>query len=189
MNEWEKQRRQAEVYKESYPPGTRIVLESMEDDPRPIASGTRGTVSSVDSLGTIHCEFDDGRYLGVIPEKDKFRKLTEEELAEEAELKKIVDFGDGCKIRLPDEPIDCSRVGYFDELEEECWSLVKAYCKQLGIELRPIDEDEAPISFDIAKGIQDKIIEEFENAGVKFKFSEQSEEINTETDTEFVQKL
>lgn len=54
MNEWEKQRRQAEVYKESYPPGTRIVLESMEDDPRPIASGTRGTVSSVDSLGTIH---------------------------------------------------------------------------------------------------------------------------------------
>lgn len=189
MNEWERQRKKAEFYKESYPPGTRILLERMGNDPCPVPEGTRGTVVSVDSLGTIHCNFDDGRFLGIVPEADEFRKLTAEELAEEAELAKIVDFGDECKIRIPDDPVDCSRLGYFDELEEECWNLVKAYAKQFGIEIQPIDEDGAAISFDIAKGIQDKIIGEFENAGVKFKFEEQSEEINTGTDNAFVQKL
>lgn len=189
MNEWEKQRKKAEVYKDLYPPGTRILLESMGSDPRPVPDGMRGTVSAVDSLGTLHCAFDDGRCLGIIPEEDEFRKLTEEELAEEAELAKIVGFGDECKIRLPDEPVDCSRLGYFDELEDECWNLVKAYAKQFGIEIHPADEDGAAISFDIAKGIQDKIIEEFENAGVKFKFEEQSEEMTTEANTTLLQKL
>ena len=31
MNEWERLRRQAQRYKESYPPGTRVMLLSMED--------------------------------------------------------------------------------------------------------------------------------------------------------------
>ena len=44
MNEWERQKRKAEYLKKVYPPGTRIVLNSMGDDPRPIESGTRGTV-------------------------------------------------------------------------------------------------------------------------------------------------
>ena len=48
MNEWERQRRKAEYLKKAYPPGTRIVLNSMGDDPRPIQSGMRGTVEVVD---------------------------------------------------------------------------------------------------------------------------------------------
>lgn len=32
---------------------------------------------------TLHCAFDNGRQLGLIPDEDSFRKLTEEELAEE----------------------------------------------------------------------------------------------------------
>ena len=32
---------------------------------------------------TLHCAFDNGRQLGLIPGEDSFRKLTEEELAEE----------------------------------------------------------------------------------------------------------
>ena len=44
MNEWERQKRKAEYLKKVYPPGTRIVLNSMGNDPRPIESGTRGTV-------------------------------------------------------------------------------------------------------------------------------------------------
>ena len=69
--------------KRSYPPGTRIVLLSMGDDPRPIDDGTRGTVRVVDDIGTLHCAFDNGRSLGVVPGEDSFRKLTDEELAEE----------------------------------------------------------------------------------------------------------
>lgn len=175
MNEWERKRRKAESYKESYPPGTRILLQRMGNDPCPVQDGTRGTVLTVDSLGTIHCEFDDGRCLGIIPEEDKFRKLTDKELAEETKQKRVVSFGDECEIEIPNEPIDCSSLGYFDELEDECWNLVKAYARQFGIEIKSTDEDQAPISFDIAKGIQDKIIEEFEQAGVQFKFAQTEE--------------
>ena len=83
MNEWERQRNRAEYLKKEYPPGTRIVLNSMGDDPRPIESGTRGTVEAVDDIGTVHCEFDSGRSLGLIEGEDDFRTLTAQELAEE----------------------------------------------------------------------------------------------------------
>lgn len=86
MNEWERLSRQAERYKEDYPPGTRIVLLCMENDPNPVESGTRGTVKYVDDIGTLHCHFDNGRSLGVVPDEDLFRKLKDEELAEEQEV-------------------------------------------------------------------------------------------------------
>ena len=43
----------------------------------------RGTVMFVDDMSTVHCKFDNGRQLGIIPGEDSFRKLTDEELAEE----------------------------------------------------------------------------------------------------------
>lgn len=86
MNEWERLSRQAERYKEDYPPGTRIMLLRMENDPNPVESGTRGTVKHVDDIGTLHCRFDNGRNLGVVPGEDSFRKLTDEELAEERSM-------------------------------------------------------------------------------------------------------
>lgn len=55
----------------------------MGDDPRPVENGTRGTVRIVDDMGTVHCDFDNGRRLGLIPGEDSFRKLTDAELAEE----------------------------------------------------------------------------------------------------------
>lgn len=83
MNEWERQRNRAEYLKKAYPSGTRIVLNSMGNDPRPIESGTRGTVAVVDDIGTVHCNFDNGRRLGLIEGEDDFRTLTAQELAEE----------------------------------------------------------------------------------------------------------
>ena len=53
MNEWDRLHSQAERYKMSYPPGTRIMLLSMGDDPRPIAENTRGTVDFVDDIGYL----------------------------------------------------------------------------------------------------------------------------------------
>lgn len=93
MNEWERNRRMAERYKESYPPGTRIMLLQMGDDPRPVEPNTRGTVRIVDDMGTLHCDFDNGRQLGIVPGEDSFRKLTEQELAEEQEMSEAQDFG------------------------------------------------------------------------------------------------
>ncbi len=67
-----------EFYKENYPAGTRIQLDLMGgDDPRPVPGGTKGTVISVDDMGTVHCKFDNGRCLGICPEVDSFHKISE----------------------------------------------------------------------------------------------------------------
>jgi hypothetical protein len=63
--------------KDTYPPGTRIELDFMGDDPRPIAPGTKGTVRIVDDMGTVHCDFDNGRRLGLIPGEDSFHTISE----------------------------------------------------------------------------------------------------------------
>ena len=60
--------------RERFPAGTRIELVQMGDDPRPIPPGTKGTVVAVDDMGTVHCRFDNGRRLGLIPGEDVFRK-------------------------------------------------------------------------------------------------------------------
>lgn len=65
-----------ESIKRRYKPGTRIVLERMGDDPRPISPGTKGTVVEVDDMGTVHCSFDNGRRLGVIPGEDSFHIIN-----------------------------------------------------------------------------------------------------------------
>ena len=80
--------------KERYPKGTRICLDTMENDPYPIPPGTKGTVEFVDDMGTVFCKFDNGRSLGMIPGEDSFHKIHEEaqteefseELAEEPEM-------------------------------------------------------------------------------------------------------
>ena len=83
MNEWERLRRQAQRYKESYPSGTRVMLLSMEDPWAPVPSGTRGTVELVDDIGQIQMKWDNGRSLAIVPGEDSFRKLTDAELQEE----------------------------------------------------------------------------------------------------------
>ena len=64
-----------ELYKSLYPKGTRVVVISMGADPRPIESGTKGTVDYVDDIGTVHCTFDNGRQLGLVPSTDVFRRV------------------------------------------------------------------------------------------------------------------
>ncbi|SDB40928.1 hypothetical protein SAMN02910317_02049 [Ruminococcaceae bacterium FB2012] len=76
---------QIERLKEQYPLGTRIELHFMPDDPRPIKPGTCGTVRFVDDIGTLHCEFDDGRMLGVIWGVDSFSVIEQEEAPAESE--------------------------------------------------------------------------------------------------------
>lgn len=65
--------------KEQYPSGTRIQLDWMGDDPRPIAPGTKGTVRVVDDCGTVHVNFDNGRRLGLIAGEDAFHAIAGEE--------------------------------------------------------------------------------------------------------------
>lgn len=79
-------RGRVEFYKEHYPRGTRVQLDQMGDDPRPVPAGTKGTVVTVDDIGTLHVEFDNGRSLGSCPEVDSFHKISEQTEVQEPEM-------------------------------------------------------------------------------------------------------
>ena len=61
--------------KADYPPGTRIMLDHMEDPYCPVPDGSDGTVFFVDDIGTVHVDFDNGRSLGICPDVDRFHKI------------------------------------------------------------------------------------------------------------------
>lgn len=91
-------------------------------------------------------------------------------LYQEGDFEFTVPMGDEHEIKHSNETVDCSRLGFFDEMEESCWDLFKSYCELLGVELVPDNDDEDAVSFDIAKGIQGHIIDLFLKAGVKLNF-------------------
>ena len=84
-----------EMLRQRYPEGTRICLDHMEDL-CPVESGTCGTVRFVDDANTLHCKFDNGRTLGVIPDVDKFHKIEQEQaMADEQEKSEEITETEG----------------------------------------------------------------------------------------------
>lgn len=67
-----------QALKEQYPKGTRVELIHM-DDPynTKLVPGCKGTVISVDSVGTIHVVWDCGSGLGVAYGADECREIAE----------------------------------------------------------------------------------------------------------------
>ncbi len=173
MSIYDDNHRMALQYRKSHPPGTRIELLSTSETMQPVPIGTRGTIHHIDDQCNIHMLWDNGRTLSVIPGEDSFRKLTAEELAVE-QNGTLAKLGDDCRIIVPNDTVDCSRLGYFDELEEKCWQLVKDYCDTLGIKMLA-EDGEIPHSFDISKEIQDYILGKLQESGVEFDFDGQSE--------------
>ena len=92
MNRFEAERRFAQRMKENYPPGTRIMLLNMDDPYAPVPEGPKGTVVHVDDAAQIHMKCDNGRTLALVPGEDSFRRLTDQELAEEQQMDESQDF-------------------------------------------------------------------------------------------------
>lgn len=75
-------------------------------------------------------------------------------------------FGDLNELELPKEPVvfDSDMDRSLDELEVDCWKLIKSYVAAFDCKL--IDEDS--ISFDLVKQLQNYIIQMFVSAGIRF---------------------
>lgn len=56
--------------------GDRVRLIEMMAEPDPIPPGTLGTVWMIDALGTVHVSWDNGRELGLVPERDRYELVT-----------------------------------------------------------------------------------------------------------------
>ena len=64
MNEYQRLRAKAEILKEQYPVGTRIMLKQMDDIQAP-PFATLGTVQGVDAMANILVQWDTGSTLSV----------------------------------------------------------------------------------------------------------------------------
>lgn len=58
--------------RKKYPPGTKVELIEMTGEPQ-MLSGLKGEVRFVDDIGQIHCAWENGSSLALVPEKDRFR--------------------------------------------------------------------------------------------------------------------
>lgn len=65
--------------RETYKVGTRVELVKMDDPYTTIPQGTKGTVRSVDDVGTIHVNWDTGSGLGVVYGEDECVVCNQEE--------------------------------------------------------------------------------------------------------------
>lgn len=83
------------------------------------------------------------------------------------EVREEFAVGDDITVFAPKE-ISINDMGFFDEIEYDCYELFKKYCGLFGFEIN--DVDESGIDFYIAKSIQDKILELFESAGIKINY-------------------
>ena len=64
--------------REKYPPGTKVILEEMDDSQAPPV-GTIGEVVTVDGAGQLVMQWQNGGGLSLIPGVDKFRKVGDAE--------------------------------------------------------------------------------------------------------------
>ena len=65
-------RGEIEYYRKQYPAGTRIKLNAMDDPYNPVPPGTMGTVQSIDDVGNMHMQWDNGRTLALVIGHDSF---------------------------------------------------------------------------------------------------------------------
>jgi hypothetical protein len=73
----------AKYYRQQYPKDTKIELISMDDPYREMPPGLKGIVTSVDDACQIHCVWENGSSLALIPGVDSFRIVREQEQAAE----------------------------------------------------------------------------------------------------------
>lgn len=82
-------REQVASIRKNYPPGTRVMLNNMNDPYSPVEPGTRGTVRYVYDSGQLGVAWDNGRSLSLVPGVDSYRRLTQQEIAQEQGMEEM----------------------------------------------------------------------------------------------------
>lgn len=61
--------------KEKFKSGTKVMVLEMKDN-LPVESGSIGIVDCVDDIGNVHCVFESGRRIAIIPGVDRFIRYS-----------------------------------------------------------------------------------------------------------------
>lgn len=103
-----------EDLRERYPEGTRVELVRMEDPQAPPV-GTKGTVTAVDDIGTIHVKWDNGSSLGIAYGEDQCRVLVGEFTATVREqILAVRETGETNMFDVPMVQQIANRLGYYE---------------------------------------------------------------------------
>lgn len=103
-----------EDLRERYPKGTRVELIRMEDPQAP-PIGTKGTVTAVDDIGTIHVNWDTGSSLGIAYGEDQCRVLVGEFTGTvRKQILAVRDTGETNMFDVPMVQQIANRLGYYE---------------------------------------------------------------------------
>ena len=107
-------KKQVERLREQYPQGTRVELIRM-DDPQAPPVGTRGTVTAVDDIGTIHVKWDTSSSLGIAYGADACRVLVGEFTdTVRRQILAVRDTGETNMFDVPTVQQIANRLGYYE---------------------------------------------------------------------------
>ena len=146
-------REQVERLRKQYPKGTKICCDSMNEDPRPISPGTKGEVLYVDDIGTIHCAFDNGRQLGLVPGVDSFhvvqpavseakKELTEKHSSRYGDVYVSTCY-DNSIPRVDDNGNEMLCEGYYCQVfsDSDCTNEIDSFCLAEGVEITDLSDE------------------------------------------------
>ena len=85
--------------------GRRVRLDRCNNPESHVRPGSLGTIGFVDSLGTVHVNWDDGADLGLVPGKDRWTLLTD----------------DAAWPSIRHDAEDCARFGAGDASDTPAW--------------------------------------------------------------------
>lgn len=115
-------KKKIEMLREKYPKGTRICLNRMGDQYRPVPEGTLGTVEYVDDIGTIHMSWDNGQSLGLIPNQDDFAVIERPD-QEEGLIKVLIV-----------EPLQAPRIAIIKNTLEDMQEIVGGLIEEINLD-------------------------------------------------------
>lgn len=146
-------REQVERLRQQYPKGTKICCDYMSDDPNPIEPGTVGKVMYVDDIGTLHCTFDNGRQLGLVPSVDSFhvvqsavaeakKELTEKHSSRYGNIYVSTCY-DKSIPRVDDNGNEILCEGYFCQVfsDSDCTNEIDNFCLAEGVEITDLSDE------------------------------------------------